>query len=49
MSIDDGLKTQPTKFWNYVSSLRKHNSYTIHLDVSGTNVVEPVEVAEAFA
>jgi hypothetical protein len=47
-SIDDDLKIQPSKFWRYVSSVRKHNSYAIHLDV-GTIVVEPTEVAEAFA
>jgi len=27
----------------------KHNSQTIHLDVNGTDVVEPVEVSEIFA
>jgi hypothetical protein len=48
-SIDDDLKTQPSKFWRYVSSVRKQNSYTIHLDVNGTNIVEPTEVAETFA
>jgi hypothetical protein len=32
-----------------VSSLRKHNSYSIHLDINGTSVVEPVKVAAAFA
>jgi hypothetical protein len=49
MNIDDDLKkTQLTKFWNCVSYFRTHNSYTIHLDVNGTNVVETVEAAEAF-
>jgi hypothetical protein len=32
-----------------VSSFRKQNSYTFHLDINGTNVVEPTEVVEAFA
>lgn len=32
-----------------MSSFRKHNSYTVHLDLNGTNVVKLVEVAEGFA
>jgi hypothetical protein len=32
-----------------VSSSRKHNSYTIHIDTNDTNVVELTEAAEAFA
>jgi hypothetical protein len=48
-SIDDDLKTQPSKFWRYVSSFRKRTLHTIYLDIYVTNVVEPTEVAEAFA
>jgi hypothetical protein len=48
-SIDDDVKTQPSKFRRYVSSFTKQSSYTIHLDINGNNVVEPTEIAEAFA
>jgi hypothetical protein len=48
-SIDDDLKTQPSKFWKYVPSFRKHSSHAFHLDIHGTNVVGPTVVAEAFA
>jgi hypothetical protein len=48
-SIDDDLKTQPSKFWKYVSSFTKHNSHAFHLDINDTDVVDPTDVAEAFA
>jgi hypothetical protein len=32
-----------------LSFLTKPNSYNIHLDVNGTDVVKPAEVAEVFA
>ena len=34
-SIDKDLKTKPTKFWKYVSSFTKHNSYITHLVCGG--------------
>jgi hypothetical protein len=48
-STGDDLKTNPSRFWKYVSSFRKQNSYTIHLDINSTSVVEPTGVAEVFA
>jgi hypothetical protein len=47
--IDDNLKTQPNHFWKYMASHRKRNSTSIQLDVDGTVLVEPTEVADAFA
>jgi hypothetical protein len=40
-SICDDLKTQPTKFWSVYP-------YTMPRDVSGSFLLEPAEVAEAF-
>jgi hypothetical protein len=34
-SIDRDLKTKPTKFWKYVSSFTKHNSYITYLVCRG--------------
>jgi hypothetical protein len=48
-SIDDNLKNQPTKFWKYVSTLRKSNSTLIQLHVDGTCTYGPDDIAEAFA
>ena len=47
-SIDNNLKAESTKLCKYVSSLRKHNSYAIHLDVNRTYVVELVGIGEVF-
>jgi hypothetical protein len=33
----------------YIPSFKKHNAYSVHLDLNATNVVEPVKVAEVFA
>jgi hypothetical protein len=48
-SIDNDLKAERSKLCKYVSSLRKHNSYAINLDVSRTYVVELVGVGEVFS
>jgi hypothetical protein len=48
-SIDDNLKTQPKHFWKYVASHRKINFTSIQLEVDGIHLVEPSEVADAFA
>jgi hypothetical protein len=47
--IDDDLKTQSAKYWKYISSFSKRNSRTIQLDVNGAYIVDPQDVAEAFA
>jgi hypothetical protein len=48
-SIDDNLKTQPKQFWKCVATHRKRNSTCIQLEVDGILLVEPAEVADAFA
>jgi hypothetical protein len=42
-----GSKKSTHQFWKCVSSFTKHVSYTVYVDVIGTNVVKPV--AEVFA
>jgi hypothetical protein len=49
MSTDDNLKTEPTKFWKYVSTFRKSDSTSIQLHVDATYRDDPGGVAEAFA
>jgi hypothetical protein len=48
-SIDDNLKTQPKQFCKCVATHRKRNSTYIQLEVDGILLVEPNEVADAFA
>jgi hypothetical protein len=48
-SIDDNLKLQPKQFWKYVASYRKRNSTSVQLEVDGTHLAEPCNVADAFA
>jgi hypothetical protein len=47
--FNDNLKSQPKQFWKYVASYRKINSISIQLEVDGTHLAEPCEVADAFA
>ena len=48
-STDNDLKTQPAKFWKYVSSFRRHNSRTIQHNINGAYIVESHKVVETFA
>jgi phage anti-repressor protein len=48
-SIDESLKNNPKKLWNYVSNFRKNKLNSFQLVVDGTHLAEPHQVAEAFA
>jgi hypothetical protein len=48
-SIDANLKSQPKQFWKYLAFFRKKSSTSIQLVVDGTRLVDPCEVADAFA
>jgi hypothetical protein len=48
-STDDNLKSQPKQFCKYMASYRKINSTSIQLEVDGTHLAEPYNVADAFA
>jgi hypothetical protein len=48
-SIDDNLKLQPKQFCKYVASYRKRNSTSVQLEVDGSHLAEPYNVADAFA
>lgn len=47
-TTDENLKLQPKQFWKYMTSFRKINSTSIQLEVDGTHLVEPCEVADVF-
>jgi hypothetical protein len=43
------IKTQPKQFWKYVASLKEKSSTSIQLIVDGTQLVDHLEVVDAFA
>jgi hypothetical protein len=47
-TVNDDLKSQPTKFWKYTSSFRKDNFYSIQQHVNGAYFVELGHAAEVF-
>jgi len=46
---DNNTNAPTTKFCQYVPSVTKPSSYTIHLDINNTNAVIPVQVAAVSA
>jgi hypothetical protein len=46
--IYDNLRSQPRQIWKYLVSFMKKSSTSIQLEVDGTHLVEPWEVADAF-
>jgi hypothetical protein len=47
--MDSNLRTNPVDFWKYVSSFRKSDNNSVHLEVDGNNLSQPCKAAEAFA